>query len=203
MTNVAIIDHGAGNLVSVANALVAIGARPRVVASPAEITSADAIVLPGVGSTAPAMARLRATGMDMALSEWEGPLLGICVGLQLFFDRSEESDERCLGLVPGTVRRLEGRPLPHMGWNDVAHGGDAIFAGIPDGEPFYFVHSYAPMPDEACVIIATAHHGERFTAAVRSGSRVGVQFHPERSGHGGFRVLTNFIASVEAKTYAA
>ncbi|MCL1600661.1 MAG: imidazole glycerol phosphate synthase subunit HisH [Actinomycetia bacterium] len=196
MTNVAIIDHGAGNLVSVTNALTAIGAAPRVITSPAGLATADAVVLPGVGATGAAMDRLNETGMADAVTAWEGPLLGICVGLQLLFDRSDEDAQPCLGLMAGTVRQVTGQPLPHMGWNDVNHRRDPLFDGIPSGEPFYFVHSYAPAPLDEDQTIATAHHGSPFTAAVRSRNRVGVQFHPERSGAAGFRLLSNFVANV-------
>ncbi len=203
MTNLAIIDHGAGNLVSVANALTAVGVEPRIVTSPADLDAADAVILPGVGATGPAMDRLNSSGMADAVTSWEGPLLGICVGLQLFFDRSEEDGRPCLGLMEGTVRRLTGEPLPHIGWNDVKHNGDPIFDGIPDGEPFYFVHSYAPAPVTGDHEIATADHGGPFAAAVRSGVRVGVQFHPERSGAAGFRLLSNFLASVTEPGHVA
>jgi glutamine amidotransferase len=203
VTNIAIIDHGAGNLVSVANALTAVGVEPHIVTSPEGLVSADAVVLPGVGATGPAMKRLQATGMAQAVTTWEGPLLGICVGLQLFFDRSDEDGGRCLGLMEGTVRRLTGRPLPHMGWNDVNHEQDPMFDGVPDGEPFYFVHSYAPAPVTSDHTIATADHGGRFVAAVRSGVRVGVQFHPERSGAAGLRLLSNFVASVREPSRVA
>ena len=197
MSNIAIIDHGAGNLVSVVNALTSLGEQPRVVTEPQEFDVADGIILPGVGATAPAMKRLADNGMDEALVAWKGPLLGICVGLQLFFDKSQEDGESCLGVIKGTVEEINGRPLPHMGWNDVDHTDDPIFAGIPSGEPFYFVHSYAPVPQDPSQIIATTDHGGRFVSAVRSGQRVGVQFHPERSGVAGLRLLANFTASVK------
>ena len=197
MSDIAIIDHGAGNLVSVVNALTSLGERPRVVTEPRELDSADGIILPGVGATAPAMQRLTTNGMDEALVAWEGPLLGICVGLQLFFDVSDEDGEACLGVMRGTVSEINGRPLPHMGWNDVVHSDDPIFAGIPSGEPFYFVHSYAPVPTDTSQIIARTDHGGRFVSGVRSGQRVGVQFHPERSGVAGLRLLANFTANVE------
>jgi glutamine amidotransferase len=203
VTIVAIIDHGAGNLVSVGNALTTVGAQPRVVTSPKDLESVDAVVLPGVGATGPAMERLNTTGMAEAVTRWEGPLLGICVGLQLFFERSDEDGQPCLGLMDGTVMRLTGIPLPHMGWNDVNHREDPLFHGIPDGEPFYFVHSYAPAPGTRDQTIATADHGGRFVAAVRSGLRVGVQFHPERSGVAGFRLLSNFVTSVREPSRAA
>ena len=203
MTNLAIIDHGAGNLVSVTNALTTIGVESHIVTSPSGLASADAVVLPGVGATGPAMSRLSSTGMADAVTNWEGPLLGICVGLQLLFDHSEEDGQPCLGLMEGSVRRLTGLPLPHIGWNDVNHEHDPVFDGIPDGEPFYFVHSYAPEPANKDQTIATADHGRLFAAAVRSGIRVGVQFHPERSGDAGFRLLSNFIASVREPSRVA
>ncbi|HHC07484.1 MAG TPA: imidazole glycerol phosphate synthase subunit HisH [Actinobacteria bacterium] len=203
MTAVAVVDHGAGNLVSIAAALERAGADVRIVSDPDALADAAAVVLPGVGAVAAAMRGLRRTGMDAALAAWDGPLLGICVGLQVFFERSEEDGAVGLGLVAGTVERLSGRPLPHMGWNDVVHDGDPLFAGIPPGEPFYFVHSYAPVPDDAAVVAATTDHGGSFVSAVRAGRRVGVQFHPERSGWAGARLLENFLAEVEGAADAA
>jgi len=194
MTRIAVIDHGAGNLVSIVNALTAIGEDPQVVSSPDGIAAAEAVVLPGVGATAPAMRRLVETGLDETLRSWEGPLLGICVGFQLLFDTSDEDGQACLGLIPGTVSEITGRPLPHMGWNDVVHSGDPVFSGIPSGEPFYFVHSFAPVPQNDSTIVATADHGSPFVAAARAGQRIGVQFHPERSGISGARLLGNFVA---------
>jgi len=197
VTKIAVIDHGAGNLVSIVNALTGLGEDPRIVSSPHGIEAADAIVLPGVGATAPAMRRLVETGLDNALRDWDGPLLGICVGFQLLFDTSDEDGQACLGLIPGTVSEITGRPLPHMGWNDVDHSGDPIFSGIPSGEPFYFVHSFAPVPENGSTIVATTNHGNRFVAAARDGERVGVQFHPERSGISGARLLGNFVATAK------
>ncbi|GMQ98926.1 MAG: imidazole glycerol phosphate synthase subunit HisH [Acidimicrobiia bacterium] len=194
MTRIAVIDHGAGNLVSIVNALTAIGEDPRVVSSPDDMGAAEAVVLPGVGATAPAMRRLVETGLDDALRAWDGPLLGICVGFQLLFDDSDEDGQACLGVIPGTVREITGRPLPHMGWNDVEHSGDPVFSGIPSGEPFYFVHSFAPVPKSDTATVATTRHGGSFVAAARDGNRVGVQFHPERSGVSGARLLANFVA---------
>ena len=133
------------------------------------------------------------------------PLLGICVGLQLFFDSSEEDDGGgCLGLIPGVVRRLEAAPLlPHIGWNDVAVTTDPIFAGLGAGQAFYFVHSFVPVPKDDAVVIGRSDYGSPFTAAVRSGNRVGVQFHPERSGEAGLAVLANFVASCREVSRAA
>jgi glutamine amidotransferase len=196
VSTIAIIDHGAGNLVSVVNAFTTIGEQPIIVTDPHQLESVDGVVLPGVGATSPAMNKLSATGLDASLRTWRGPLLGICVGLQLLFDSSDEDGQPCLGLIEGTVEALDARPLPHMGWNDVRHTDDPLFAGIPSGEPFYFVHSYAPVPKRKDQIIATADHGGTFVAAARSGDRVGVQFHPERSGAAGLHVLSNFAETV-------
>ncbi len=200
---IAVIDHGAGNLVSIVAALERLGIDPVVAAAPDALEATDAVILPGVGATGTAMARLNERGLDRALAAWPGPMLGICVGLQLLFDTSDEDGGSCLGVIPGTVRELAGRPLPHMGWNDVHHRGDPLFDGIPSGEPFYFVHSYAPVPEDPAVIIATSAHGGRFTAAVRSGNRIGVQFHPERSGTAGLRLLSNFVRACRQATHAA
>jgi len=195
VTLVAVVDHGAGNLVSIAQGLRRAGAEVLVTDRAGDLGGVDGVVLPGVGTTGAAMSRLDAAGLSDPLRAWKGPLLGICVGLQLFFESSEEDGSRGLGLLPGTVRRLEQAPrLPHIGWNDVAMAPDALFAGIPDGSPFYFVHSFAPDPADASVVIGRTEYGRTFTAAVRSGARVGVQFHPERSGDLGLRVLGNFVA---------
>ena len=194
MTRLAVIDHGAGNLVSIGQGLENQGAEIRIATSPRELTGVDGIVLPGVGATGAAMERLRTEGLIEPLSAWQGPLLGICVGLQLFFTGSEEDGGETLGLIPGWVRRLEAAPrLPHIGWNDVRLDGDPLFAGIESGTTFYFVHSFAPVPDDPDTVIATSTYGQEFVAAVRAGNRVGVQFHPERSGPAGLQVLGNFV----------
>ncbi len=169
----------------------------KIVEQPGDLAGVAALVLPGVGATGAAMQRLHARDLVGAIKDWHLPLLGICVGLQLFFDESEEDNGPCLGMVAGTVRRLRRTPrLPHIGWNDVAWKGDRdpVFAGIDAGTPFYFVHSFAPDPLDDTVTAATVDYGEPFVAAVRSGNLVGVQFHPERSGEAGLRLLANFVA---------
>ena len=204
MTTIAVIDHGAGNLVSIAQGLAASGVDVRIVDEPSGLTPCDGIVLPGVGATAPAMERLNRAGLVEPLRRWELPLLGICVGLQVFFDSSEEDGAQCLGIVPGAVRRLDNsQRLPHIGWNDVTTNDDALFDGVATGTPFYFVHSYAPAPADPRVVIGTADYGEPFAAAVRSENRVGVQFHPERSGPAGLKVLANFVAACRENARAA
>jgi glutamine amidotransferase len=192
MTRIAIIDHGAGNLVSISEGLDRAGAETSIATEPRMLEGADAVVLPGVGSS------------GAALLEWEGPLLGICVGLQLFFGDSEEAGTAGLQMLDGPVRKLQAVRLPHMGWNDVAMSADPVFDGVPDATPFYFVHSYAPEPEDASTVIGTTDYaGQRFVAAVRSGAIVGVQFHPERSGRRGMQVLANFVDSCRTANRAA
>jgi len=205
MTTIAVVDHGAGNLVSIAQGLAASGARPVVVDTPGDLSGCDGIVLPGVGSAAAAYERLAASGFVDALRHGEVPLLGICVGLQVLFDGSEEDDAGGLGLIPGRVRRLVGAPrLPHIGWNDLdVVGADPLLEGIPTGTPFYFVHSYAPVPDDPGTVLATAEHGSQFVAAARLGRVSGVQFHPERSGATGLRLLANFVSECRGVSRAA
>lgn len=204
MTRVAVIDHGAGNLVSIAQGLENQGAEVRVTTSLRDLTGVDGIVLPGVGATGAAMERLRTVGLVEPLSAWQGPLLGICVGLQLFFTASEEDGGETLGLIPGRVRRLKGAPrLPHIGWNDVHLLGDPLFAGIETGSTFFFVHSFAPVPADSNTVIGTCTYGQEFVAAVRAGNRVGVQFHPERSGPAGLQMLGNFVRECREASDAA
>lgn len=196
MTRIAVIDHGAGNLVSIAQGLQQAGATVSVSATPAGLEDADGVVLPGVGTTGAAMDRLTEAGLVDPLRTWSGPLLGICVGLQLFFEHSEEDGTDALGVMPGRVTRLGDAPLlPHIGWNDVAFKADRLFAGVPNDATFYFVHSFAVEPEDRSQVIAETIYGSPFVAAARSGNRVGVQFHPERSGKAGLRMLANFVAA--------
>jgi glutamine amidotransferase len=204
VTRIAVIDHGAGNLVSIAQGLQDQGAEAVVAVGPGDLAGVGGIVLPGVGATGAAMDRIRAAGLVEPLREWRGPLLGICVGLQLFFTASEEDGGQTLGLIPGHVRRLGSAPrLPHIGWNDVRTQPDPLFGGIPDGSTFYFVHSFAPAPEDPAAVIATCKYGDEFAAAVRSANRVGVQFHPERSGEAGLRLLGNFVRECREAADAA
>lgn len=205
MTRIAVIDHGAGNLVSIAQGLAIAGARVEVVDEPQGLAGAAGVVLPGVGSAAAAFDRLEAAGFVGPLQETSLPLLGVCVGLQLLFDGSEEDGAGGLGLIPGVVRRLEGTPrLPHIGWNDLdLVRPDPLFAGIPLGQTFYFVHSYAPVAADPATVLARCEYGPSFVAAARRGSAVGVQFHPERSGRAGLRILANFVAGVGRRVDAA
>ena len=196
MTRLAVIDHGAGNLVSIQRALEVVGGEPRIAEGPADLRGAEAVVLPGVGATGAAMARLDEQGLVEPLQKWDGPLLGICVGMQLLFDSSDEDGGACLGVVPGSVQAISGRPLPHMGWNDVWTSDDPLFDGVASGSLFTFVHSFAAVPDDPSIVTATSDHGGRFVAAIRAGNYLGLQFHPERSGASGLRVLENFVGEV-------
>jgi len=200
LTTVAVVDHGAGNLVSITQGLQRAGAVPVLASGPRQIEDVDGVVLPGVGTTGAAMARLRKVGFIGALRDWPGPLLGICVGLQLFFEGSTEDDSACLGMMAGRVERLRETPrLPHIGWNDlVITTEDPLWKDLPPHPTFYFVHSYAPFPTNRQLIIAETEYGRRFPVAVRDGRRLGVQFHPERSGRNGLRVLSNFLSECRA-----
>jgi imidazole glycerol phosphate synthase glutamine amidotransferase subunit len=201
---VAVVDYGAGNMVSIDQALTAVGADVRIANTPGDLTAIDALVVPGVGAAAPAMARLRGQGLVDPIQAWiaaDRPFLGICLGLQLLFDGSDEDGAVTLGALPGRTRRLRDAPtLPHIGWNQVTRTyPHDVFDGIDDGADFYFVHSYAgDLPDGHCDIVAHTTHGSTFVSAVSHGNLVGVQFHPERSGADGLRLLHNFVALVRA-----
>jgi glutamine amidotransferase len=200
---VAVLDYGAANMVSIGQALVVAGARVVVATDASGLRGADAIVVPGVGAAAPAMAHLRDRGLVEPLREWVRagrPCLGICLGVQLFFDRSDEADAETLGVLAGrTVPLREAPTLPHIGWNTVeAVRPHPLFEEIPDGSHFYFVHSYAPVPADESVVVARTTHGRPFVSAVACGSVYGLQFHPEKSAEAGLRLLANFLSLVAA-----
>lgn len=196
MIRIGVVDHGAGNLVSITQGLERAGAHPVLVDRPEAMEGLNGVVLPGVGATASVMEGVRRAGLGEALRRLSVPMLGICVGMQILFDRSEEDGAECLGLIPGTVARLPKAPrLPHIGWNDVQPvRSDPLLAGLGDRPTFYFVHSYAPRPADPDTVLAVSSYGECFCAAVRAGSVTGVQFHPERSGRAGLALLANFVA---------
>jgi glutamine amidotransferase len=193
--DVVLIDAGGSNLGSVRYALKRLGVDASVSADAARIKAASHVILPGVGAAAPGMARLRSNGMDDVVRGLTQPVLGVCLGMQLLFERSQESDTQCLGLIPGVVQHFEQSTeirIPHMGWNSLRiECDDPLFAGIEAEPYFYFVHSYAA-PAGGCTL-ASCVHGERFSAAVRRENFYGVQFHPERSGATGATILRNFI----------
>jgi glutamine amidotransferase len=193
--DIAILDYGVGNLHSIRKALEAAGAAPRLVSDPKELLRAQAIVLPGVGAFGDASVKL-APYKDALFEALDGgkPLLGVCLGMQLLFEESDESPgAKGLGYVRGAVRRLKSERLPQIGWNELNHvEGDPLFAGLPDGAHVYYVNSFAPEPKES-VTVATSTYGATFTAAVRKRHAWGVQFHPEKSGEAGLRMIRNFV----------
>ena len=192
---VAVIDAGGANLGSVRYALERLGATPRIVRDADGLRGAARVILPGVGAAAPAMRLLRDGGFADVLPALDVPLLGICLGMQLLFQRSEEGDVDGLGLLPGVVRRMVPAPglrVPHMGWNRLRlRRASPLMAGIDDGAWAYFVHGYAVEPGADCV--AEAEHGTALGAVVERGRIAGAQFHPERSGATGARLLRNFL----------
>ena len=190
-----IIDSGGANLASLQFALERLGARAAVTCDARAIAAAPRVVLPGVGSAADAMQRLRRSGLAELLPALRQPVLGICLGMQLLFERSAEGMTECLGLLPGSVQRLQaarGRPVPHMGWNQLSRSRqDPLLEGIPPGEYFYFVHGYAVPACE--MTVAEVEYGPALSAVVRRDNFWGAQFHPERSGAAGARLLGNFL----------
>lgn len=191
----AIVDSGGANIASVRFALERLGVQSELTADPAVIRAAERVILPGVGSAVEGMKRLQAKGLVDCVRGLTQPVLGICLGMQLLFEDSEEGPTRTLGLIPGTVALLPESPgitVPHMGWNTVLTGRDpGLLDGIGPDARFYFVHSYAA-PVNAFTV-ASCDHGRPFTAIVQRGNFSGVQFHPERSGPAGARLLKNFV----------
>jgi len=208
---IAVVDYGMGNLDSVRGAFEVAGARVVVTGDPADLAGADRIVLPGVGAFGDAAANLRAAGFEAPLLDAIAagtPLLGICVGMQLLLDESEEMGRhRGLGVIPGRVVRFaadlpgdNGRPLkvPQIGWNQLHHrGDDPLLAGLPDGAYAYFVHSYYCAPAAPEHIIATTDFGVAYASVVRRGAVWGIQCHPEKSQAVGLRILRNFAGVVQ------
>lgn len=191
----AIVDSGGANISSVRFALERLGVQSELTADPALIRAAERVILPGVGSAVEGMKRLQAKGLVDCVRGLTQPVLGICLGMQLLFENSEEGPTETLGLIPGTVALLPESPgitVPHMGWNTVLTGRNpGLLDGIGPDARFYFVHSYAA-PVNAFTV-ASCDHGRPFTAIVQRGNFSGVQFHPERSGPAGARLLKNFV----------
>jgi glutamine amidotransferase len=196
---IAIIDYGAGNLRSVVNALSRLGYRPRITSSPADVVNAEAVILPGVGAAADTMASLERLGLISSVLQYvaeDRPFLGVCIGLQLLFSGTEEGGwHKCLGIIPGRVRRLPaGLKIPHMGWNQLKQKvSHPIFDGIPDEANFYFVHSYYVEPDDRSLVIGETEYGLPICSAIARGKLIATQFHPEKSGEVGLKFYDNFI----------
>jgi glutamine amidotransferase len=195
VTAVAIIDSGGANIASLVHALSRLGCEATLTRDPEAVRAAPRVILPGVGAAADAMDRLQAAGLARVVPALTQPVLGICLGMQLLFEASEEGPTRCLAILPGTARRFAaaaGRPVPHMGWNQLDLPGESpLLVGVRTGDYAYFVHSYALPPSAGTV--ATCDYGVTFTAAVSQGNFHGTQFHPERSAGVGARVLRNFL----------
>lgn len=200
---IAIVDYKAGNLTSVARALEHLGHRCEITDRPEAVRAAERVILPGVGAAGATMENLRVLGLDECLrsdvARAGKPFLGICIGIQVLLDRSEEDGARCLGIIPGRVVRfpnsVDGHPLkvPQIGWNRVRQvRPHPVFAGVPDNTHFYFVNSYYPVPDDPALAIGASDYGVPFTAAIASANVLATQFHLEKSGAAGLRMLDNF-----------
>lgn len=203
-----IVDYNAGNIRSVERALAFLRSDYVLSKNPADLEKCDKLIFPGVGEAGYAMEQLKKTGFDTFLREWaaaQKPLAGICLGSQIIFEYSEESDVECLGLLRGTIRRFENvwrdegvQPnlkVPHIGWNslDFVNGSSPLFDGIDANSDFYFVHSYLIQPGDESIVKAYADYGCRVPACVSCGSITAFQFHPEKSGSAGLRILENYI----------
>lgn len=203
MKSIGVVDYGSGNLRSVCKALEASGAETRLLTSPGQLAGADALVVPGVGAFADCAANLRAAGLWEPLKEWiraGRPYLGICLGYQLLFESSEESPGvEGLGVLAGKVVRFPSGTLkvPHMGWNNLTGLRGPLYAGLPEGTPVYFVHSFYPVPDDPALASATCEYAAPFAASVSVGPLHATQFHPEKSQAAGLAILRNFLSTLK------
>lgn len=187
-----IIHYKAGNIASVVNAFNRLGVNAGLAASPEDLRGADKLIFPGVGHAKPAMEILKQAGMDLAIRDFSGPVLGICLGMQLMAESSLEGPMKGLGIFPVEVKRFDGREkVPHMGWNALTGLRGPLFKGVHEGSHVYFVHSYY-MPDSPHAI-ARCQYGSIFTASIARDNFFGVQFHPEKSGKTGAQILKNFL----------
>ena len=200
---ISIVDYGAGNLRSVCNAIGALGYKAALVTKPEEVLAARVLIFPGVGAAASAMENLKKQGLDDAIRQYVSSgryLLGVCLGLQLLLGRSEENGRQpCLDIVPGVVKKLPaGQKIPHMGWNQVRQKmSHPIFDGVPDGENFYFVHSYYAQPEDEKLVAGETDYGTKFCSVLVRDNLIAMQFHPEKSGGVGLKMYQNFIKLAE------
>ncbi len=196
---IAIIDYGAGNLRSVVNAIKNLGYQPSITSDPAEVLKAKAVILPGVGAAGSTVNNLRKLGLAEPINKYiysGRPFLGICIGLQVLFSRTDENGgHECLGTIPGRVKKLPpGLKIPHMGWNQVKQRVQhPVFKDINDEANFYFVHSYYVEPDDKSLIAGETEYGIAFCSAIARDNLVATQFHPEKSGESGLRIYDNFL----------
>ena len=196
---IAVIDYGAGNLRSVVNAISRLGYQPKITSDPDEVLNAQAVILPGVGAAADAMSnlkKLRLVSPLRRLIDEDRPFFGVCLGLQVLFNGTEEGGwHECLGIIPGRVRKLpSGLKIPHMGWNQVKQKiSHPIFEGVPDEANFYFVHSYYAEPEDKSLVAGETDYGIPFCSVMARGNLVATQFHPEKSGEIGLKIYNNFI----------
>lgn len=208
---IAVVDYGAGNVQSVVNALDRIGVENHLTADPALISTAERIIVPGVGAARDTMRNLEAAGLVepiLSFIESGRPYLGICMGMQALMTESHEhGGQKCLGTIDGVAKLLEvDLQVPHMGWNAVDYTSlgeeHALFDGIPDGSDFYFAHSFACFPDDPEWVLGTTDYGLHFPSVVGQGPVMAVQFHPEKSGPNGLRMLWNFATLVQVENQA-
>ena len=196
---IAIIDYGAGNLRSVANAIARLGYQPRITNHAEELSAAQAVILPGVGAAGNTMESLRKLGLVEPIKQLiadDRPFFGVCIGLQVLFAGTEEGGwHDCLGIIPGRVKKLPaGLKVPHMGWNQVRQRfNHPVFEGIPDEANFYFVHSYYGEPEDKSLVAGETEYGVTMGSVIARGNLVATQFHPEKSGDYGLKMYANFL----------
>lgn len=195
---IVIIDYGLGNLASVKNAFDKLGIPVEISGIPDVLKKAGALILPGVGAAGQGMENLKKKGLDKVIIEelTKGkPFLGICLGMQLLFEKSEEGQTACLGIFKGTVRKYKKeKKIPQIGWNSVKTTGNKLFKDIPNNSYFYFVNSFYCQPEDSSITLAKSEYGEKFASVVIKDKIVGIQFHPEKSGEVGFQLLKNFVS---------
>lgn len=198
---VSLIDYGLGNLGSVLNMLKRVGSESRLVRTPEQVLDSDRLLLPGIGAFDTGMRHLEENGIIEAIREFAAsgrPVFGICLGMQLLLETSEEGVAAGLGLIPGTSKRIAEQPglrVPHMGWNAVSPQHDhPLVAGLESDSRFYFVHSYAVVPQKSEDTLGVTEYGQPFASMIQSGNVMGAQFHPEKSHAFGMRILSNFAA---------